>query len=81
VSVSGSGYIDELRLYPAQAEMTTYTYSPCYGATSKTDPSGVSTYFEYDALGRLSVTRDYKRDILKTYRYNYRNNSLINNGQ
>src|SRR5690606_5562978 len=31
LTVTGSGGIDELRLYPANAQMTTYTYNPLIG--------------------------------------------------
>jgi hypothetical protein len=36
------------------------------------DPSKVSTYFEYDALGRFSLARDHNKNIIANYRYNYR---------
>jgi YD repeat-containing protein len=71
VSVSGSGDIDELRLYPSTAQMTTYTYSPLIGMTSQCDVDNRVSYFSYDALGRLRVVKDQDGNILKTTEYHY----------
>ena len=67
----GSGPIDELRLYPATAQMTTYTYVPLVGMTSQTDVGNRVTYYEYDGLARLKRIRDQDYNILKTYEYQY----------
>jgi hypothetical protein len=61
--------IDELRIQPTGSEMTTYTHLPGVGMTSQTDPNGHTTYYEYDALGRLSAIRDNERRLLKSYQY------------
>ncbi|MBS1665197.1 MAG: hypothetical protein JST68_29395 [Bacteroidetes bacterium] len=71
VSLSGSGVIDELRLYPVYAQMTTYTYEPLAGMISQTDPASRTTYYEYDGLARLKRIRDQDNNILKTYEYQY----------
>lgn len=67
-----TGFIDEVRFYPATAQMTTYTYKPLVGMTSQTAPNGVTTYYEYDSFGRLKLIRDQKNKILKEFRYHYR---------
>ncbi|HLZ88274.1 MAG TPA: hypothetical protein VKQ52_13560, partial [Puia sp.] len=72
VTVSGNGVaIDELRLYPSTAQMTTYTYDPLIGMTSQTDAGNRATYYEYDGLGRLKRVRDQDYNIVKTLEYQY----------
>ncbi len=72
-SISGSGDIDELRLYPSNAQMMTYTYSPLVGMTSQCDVDNRISYFTYDSLGRLKFVRDQDGNILKTIDYHYMN--------
>ncbi|MFQ8806290.1 MAG: RHS repeat domain-containing protein [Alistipes indistinctus] len=64
-----NAYVDEVRVYPQDARMTTYTYLPGIGMTSQTDPNGHTVYYRYDALGRLSAIRDNERRLLKSYQY------------
>jgi YD repeat-containing protein len=71
ISLNGSGHIDELRLYPATAQMTTYTYTPLVGITSQCDVGNRVTYYEYDGLARLKRIRDQDYNILKTLEYQY----------
>jgi len=71
VSVSGTGLIDEFRIYPVGALMTTTTYTPLIGKTSECDASGRVTYYEYDNLGRLRFIRDDNKYIIRMYDYNY----------
>lgn len=66
--------IDELRLYPADAKMTTYTYVPLVGMSSACSNNNVVTYYEYDGIGRLAVVKDQDGNIIKTVDYHYRNN-------
>jgi YD repeat-containing protein len=71
VTVSGSGNIDELRLYPTGALMTTYTYTPLVGMTSQCDAGNRVTYYEYDGLERLKDIKDQDGNIIKTLQYHY----------
>jgi YD repeat-containing protein len=64
-----NGFLDEVRLYPKGALMTTYTYELKIGITSITDPANVTTYFEYDDFNRLAVKRDQDRNIIAKYDY------------
>jgi YD repeat-containing protein len=53
------------------ALVTSYTYTPLIGMTSSTDPSGKTTLYEYDGLGRLKRIKDQNGMILKQYDYQY----------
>ncbi|WP_217698812.1 hypothetical protein, partial [Sediminibacterium ginsengisoli] len=75
VTLSGSGYVDELRLYPGNARLTTYTYEPLIGLTSTTDANNKVIYYEYDGLNRLVLIRDENRNILKQICYSYYSDS------
>ncbi len=56
----------------ADAMVTIYTYAPLVGMTSQTDTNGKTTYYEYDAFGRLKTIRDHQSNILNKYDYHYR---------
>jgi YD repeat-containing protein len=71
ISVSGNGVLDELRLYPSNAQMTTYTYSPLTGMSSSTDAKGEITYYEYDNFQRLMNIKDKDGNIIKHIDYHY----------
>jgi YD repeat-containing protein len=63
--------LDEIRIYPAGARMTTYTYSPGIGFTSVTDHNNQTIHYEYDSFGRLTVVRDHLGNITQDNRYHY----------
>ncbi|MDP4209188.1 MAG: hypothetical protein Q8928_10280 [Bacteroidota bacterium] len=69
---SGTVWFDDLRLCPADSKMTTYTHAPLVGMTSSTDENNISTFYEYDSLGRLMNTRDKDQNILNHYEYHYK---------
>lgn len=71
ITVSGSGAIDELRLLPDKAFMTTTTYDPMIGITSQCAANNLISYYEYDEFDRLILIRDINRNILKKVCYNY----------
>ncbi|HTR30898.1 MAG TPA: hypothetical protein VMH27_16625 [Puia sp.] len=73
VSVSGTAEIDELRLYPSTAQMTTYTYNLLEGISSECDVDNRVTYYYYDMLGRLKYIKDQDGNIIKTIEYHYMN--------
>lgn len=71
ITISGSVYIDEVRLYPKTAQMITSTFKPLVGMTSQCDANNRITYYEYDNINRLSLVRDQDHNILKKMDYNY----------
>jgi YD repeat-containing protein len=52
-------------------KVTTYTHDVLYGLKSSTDPSNISSFYNYDGLGRLKTLTDKDNNILKNYRYQY----------
>ncbi|MFY7787574.1 MAG: hypothetical protein ACOVQA_06835, partial [Thermoflexibacteraceae bacterium] len=60
--IAGTGWIDEVRVHPVDALMTTITYEPLVGKTSETDANHRTIYYEYDDQHRLKYTKDEKRN-------------------
>ncbi|HMR93578.1 MAG TPA: DUF5977 domain-containing protein, partial [Chitinophagaceae bacterium] len=71
ITISGTGRIDEIKLYPAAALMKTYTYQPLVGMTSVTEVNDRTTYYEYDSFNRLQYVKDDEGNILQQVCYNY----------
>jgi hypothetical protein len=55
------------------AIITTSVYDPTIGMTAATDPSGLTTYYRYDASNRLYQVKDQNNNLLKEYQYHYSN--------
>lgn len=70
-TISISGQIDDVRFYPAAAQMTTYTYEPLVGMSSQCDANNRITYYSYDVLGRLTVIKDQYGNVVKKICYSY----------
>lgn len=70
-------YINEqisiLRNELISCEITSYTFSGPLGMTTQTSTNGLTTYYEYDQMGRLQKVRDHEGRVLKKYEYYYRN--------
>lgn len=64
--------LNKIRIALPGAIVNTYTYTPLLGATSETDNRGLTTFFEYDMLGRLKAIKDQDGKILKLFQYQYR---------
>jgi hypothetical protein len=65
-----TGPVDNIRILPNDALISTYAYTPFLGITCETDHNGNSKYYEYDNLHRLSLIRDQDNNILKKICYN-----------
>jgi YD repeat-containing protein len=72
VQLNDGTRIDELRIYPADAQLTTYTYDPLVGVTSSTDINNQPVQFDYDGLGRLILVKDQDKSIVKRKEYQYK---------
>jgi hypothetical protein len=68
--------IDELRLLPIEASITSFTYSPLIGRTSICDNNNEVIYFQYDASNRLQSEKDINLNIIRKYQYKY-NHTVI----
>ncbi|KIO76009.1 hypothetical protein TH53_17470 [Pedobacter lusitanus] len=67
------GPVDDIRIFPKDAKMTTYTYDSSGNITSQTDAKGNVTNYEYDEFQRLNSVKDQNGNILKNNTYNYKN--------
>jgi YD repeat-containing protein len=62
---------NSLKTLVPDAMITTYTYKPLVGITQQTDPTGRTTYYEYDGFGRLKLVRDQNNNIISKNEYHY----------
>ena len=65
--------INSLREKLPEALITTYTYDVRGNVTSITEPDGLKTTFEYDALDRLIAIKDHAGNLIESYDYHYKN--------
>jgi len=72
MSLTNGSAIDDVRVYPTDARMKTYTYHTINGMTSSIDENGVTMIYKYDSFGRLAEVRNEKGSIEKKYTYNYK---------
>lgn len=75
-TIADYNLLDNLRSALPDAFVTTATYLPLVGKLSVTDPSGLTTGYRYDSMGRLKETYILEkgvRKILQAYDYHYVN--------
>ena len=68
--------INGLRETLAKGQVVVYKHKTIVGMTSMTDPRGITTYYDYDAFGRLKesyIMEDGVKKTLETYDYHYSN--------
>jgi YD repeat-containing protein len=70
---SAAARVDEVRVHPMGALLTTYTYKEGIGVSSATDANNRTTFYEYDSFGRLMLVRDYTGEIREKINYQYMN--------
>lgn len=57
IEISGNQLMDELKVYPVEASLKTFTYSPNGMISNSNEANEIST-FKYDAFGRLTLVGD-----------------------
>jgi YD repeat-containing protein len=71
MALTGGTAYDDIRIFPSDAQMTTYTYDSAGNVTSSMDAKGLTTYYEYDAMQRLMNVKDKDGNIVKHIDYHY----------
>lgn len=72
VTISGTGFMDELRLSPQQAQMTSFTFFTPQQPSTQSDANGTIVRYEYDVFGRLEYIKDEEKNVLKKMDYHYK---------
>ena len=52
--------------------VTAYTYIPLVGISTITQPNGITSYYQYDELGRLISEKDTDENVLRETHYNFK---------
>lgn len=63
--------IANLRTNLPYSLVNTYTYEPYVGVKTATTPNNITTYYEYDGYGRLTVVKDQDQKVIKKLEYKY----------
>ena len=71
VQITGTATIDEVRLCPESARMTTYLFKDGVGVISQCNENNQNTFWEYDEFNRLKLVRDQDGFILNKNEYKY----------
>lgn len=69
VTISGEGIIDEVRIYPPNARMTTFTYHKAENVHSSSSEADEIVYYYYDIFDRLLFVKDDFGNIREKYCY------------
>ncbi|MDR2273635.1 MAG: hypothetical protein LBF27_22200 [Sphingobacterium sp.] len=64
----------KLRNSLPKSMITSYTYKPLVGMTSKTDPRGIKETYTYDGMQRLQAILDHLNYVNRSFDYHYRSN-------
>ena len=72
----GVNPIDAVRVYPADADIQTFSWIPHVGMRSRSNSAGITESYAFDRFGRLEGVKDNNGDVIRQYRYNYVSSSL-----
>ncbi|RWU09932.1 hypothetical protein [Pedobacter chitinilyticus] len=71
VEISGSAFIDDIKIHPENAQSTTFVYTNFYEQlAAKADTRSNTTFFDYQPDGKLWSVKDHLGNIVKQYCYN-----------
>lgn len=73
VSLMPGGLIDEVRIYPEGAYVTTHVFDSMERKVAETGPGMRTTHFYYDDLDRQQYITDHEDNIVKYYEYGFKN--------
>ena len=63
----------------SDCEVTTWLYNPSYGVSEVRSPNGLKTFYEYDAIGRVSEILDLNRKTIMSFQYQLSHNGTSQN--
>jgi hypothetical protein len=69
ITLSGNCLLDELKLHPVNALMTSKSIG-AYGTVFESDINNISAFTEYDSFGRPTVIRNNRKEIVNSFKYN-----------
>ena len=72
----GNCPIDDIRVYPKEASIVSFNYSPLIGVKSKTDEKGVTVAYDYTPTGKLLYIKDTEQKIVNKYSSRYYNQTV-----
>jgi YD repeat-containing protein len=78
--LSDGDAIDDVAIYPSDAQLSSYVYYPGIGLRAIIDIKGQTTSFSYDKLGRQLAVFDQNKDVVKAYKYNYAKGGFYSTG-
>lgn len=73
--------IDNIRIYPAYSDVTSYTWFPGAKMRSATNVRGITESYEYDNLGRLTYIKNHDGNNIKSYLYHYADTTVQTNAR
>jgi hypothetical protein len=64
--------VDDVRVYPKDALVKSFTYDPFGEMTSSVSESGYTLIYDHDTFSRLKTVRNERGEIIKNYTYHYK---------
>jgi YD repeat-containing protein len=75
-SITLTGPVDDIRIFPTDAAVVSTNYEPFIGKTFELDQTGKTITYEYDGYGRPSATRDNDGNLVQEMCYSYPGKAL-----